>query len=279
MNDEEDIAIDQEDIIEQEPIPAEKEAPDQDIEKEAALMGWQPKEQFRGNPEEWADAETYVKRGREIMPILRKNNERLIAKVMELDKARMEDRRTFEELHKFQQDALERERAATLAALRATRREAIEQADGEAFERAEQQIREVEAYKPPAAPAPAPPLVDPNFAEWHEKNDWYTRDKALTALADSLIDVVASEGFEPRSPEFLEEIGRRVRQSAPAKFTNPNRARPAAVDPPAPRQRKPAGKSYDDLPQEAKELCDRFVNSGAIKGYTREMYVRDYKWS
>lgn len=248
-----------------------------EIEKEAALMGHVPKDQFRGDPEEFVDAETFLRRGREIMPILRKNNERLTGKVLELERARIEDRKTFEEFRKFQETALENQRAAALEQLRAARKEAIANADGDAFEHAEEQIKKVEAYKPPVREQQ--PELNPEFVRWMDENSWYTKDKALTAVADSLVDVVTEEGqYRPGTPEFLDEIGRRVRATAPSKFTNPARARPANVDAPAPRARKPNGRTYDDLPQEAKELCDRFVNTGTIKGYTRDMYVRDYQW-
>ena len=45
---------------------------------EAESQGWVPKERYRGNEADWVDANTFVKRGREILPILRKNNENLV---------------------------------------------------------------------------------------------------------------------------------------------------------------------------------------------------------
>src|SRR3990167_3011505 len=48
---------------------------------EATGMGWSPKESWRGDPEKWIDAETFVARGREVLPILRANNKQLQAKV------------------------------------------------------------------------------------------------------------------------------------------------------------------------------------------------------
>jgi hypothetical protein len=34
-------------------------------------MGWTAKEKFRGDPERWVDAATFVKNGEESLPILR----------------------------------------------------------------------------------------------------------------------------------------------------------------------------------------------------------------
>ena len=276
MSDEKIVVDDPEFIDENEAKPDDQERLAQ-IEKEAALLGHVPKEQFRGDPEDFVDAETFLRRGREIMPILRKNNERLTNKVLELEQTLVRDRGTFEEFRKFQEAALEKQKADTLEQLRTARKEAIAMADGDAFELADERIKQVEAYKPPPREQEPPPL-NPEFVKWLEDNSWYTKDKALMAVADSLIDVVSEEGLVPGSTQFLDEIARRVRTISPAKFNNPARLKPANVDAPAPRARKPNGRGYDELPQEAKEMCDRFVNAGTIKGYTRDMYVRDYQW-
>src|SRR5574337_2116397 len=43
-----------------------------EILSEAMEQGWVPQDKWTGRPEEWSDAETFVRRGREINPILRK---------------------------------------------------------------------------------------------------------------------------------------------------------------------------------------------------------------
>ena len=55
------------------------------IEQEALSQGWVPEERWTGKPEEWTDAETFVRRGREINPILRKSLERERAKTAKLE--------------------------------------------------------------------------------------------------------------------------------------------------------------------------------------------------
>jgi len=46
-------------------------------ETKAKAMGWSPKDEFRGDPDRWVDAETYVRRGEEFIPFLRANNKKL----------------------------------------------------------------------------------------------------------------------------------------------------------------------------------------------------------
>ena len=267
--------------IEQPVEPAEEQAENKagpsEIELEAARMGHIPLDQWRGDPEDWTDAEAFVKRGREIMPMLRKNNERLLSKLAEQERERIEDRKTFEEFRKFQEQALEKQKAEALAQLRAARKEAIATGDGEAFDQADERIRRIESVQEEKREAVQKPAANPIFEKWMERNDWFTKDPALRAVADSLVDVIRADGvYDVGTPEFLEEVTRRVRAVSPNKFQNPARQAAAAVESPAPRARKPGGKTYDDLPAEAKKLCDDFVK--VIPGYTREKYVLNYQW-
>ncbi len=55
------------------------------VEQEARALGWVPQEEFKGDAERWVDAEAFVDRGKHIMPILQKNNERLQAQLRERD--------------------------------------------------------------------------------------------------------------------------------------------------------------------------------------------------
>jgi hypothetical protein len=49
----------------------------QETEDKALRMGWVPKDQFKGAPEKWTDAETFIKRGEEFLPFLKANNRKL----------------------------------------------------------------------------------------------------------------------------------------------------------------------------------------------------------
>ena len=50
---------------------------EQTIEERASAMGWSPQENFKGDPERWVDAETYVKRGEEFIPFLQADKRKL----------------------------------------------------------------------------------------------------------------------------------------------------------------------------------------------------------
>jgi len=47
------------------------------IEERASHMGWKPQEEYKGDSENWTDAEAFVKKGEEELPILRANMRKL----------------------------------------------------------------------------------------------------------------------------------------------------------------------------------------------------------
>ena len=76
--------------------------------KEARMFGWVPREEFRGSDDEWVDADVFVKRGKEINPILRKNNETLLKKLEEKSKDIDRIKSSVEEFIKFLKESFER---------------------------------------------------------------------------------------------------------------------------------------------------------------------------
>ena len=73
--------------------------------------------------------------------------------------------------------------------------------------------------------------------------------------------------------EFLDEVTKRVKKLYPEKFMNSNRNRPSPVEgTTAPKSTK-MGKSFNDLPPEAKDACMKFEKQGLV---TREQYLKEY---
>ena len=92
--------------VDQQPDQQQEQAQiDPQIEKEARLFGWVPKEEFRGSETDWVDADVFVKRGKEINPILRKNNELLMKKLDEKAKEIDSIKASVEEFKKFRIEA------------------------------------------------------------------------------------------------------------------------------------------------------------------------------
>ena len=161
--------------------------------------------------------------------------------------------------------------------LQARQRQAVASGDVESFEAVSKEIDDLRAdavAQQPKAPAQPPR----EFTEWVESgNDWYTKDRAMNAAADAIGEDLKSMIPERGYRAWLDAVGMRIRQEFPHKFSNPARTAPtpvasAAVS--APRVSK--GKTYHDLPADAKAACDRFIKQGLIKD--RATYVKHYQW-
>lgn len=242
-----------------------------DFETEARREGWAPKEEWHGDPEKWIDAETYVKRGESILPIvnakLRKERERteeLAKTVAELK----EGNAAFLQFHEQTLEKAKKERETLIAELEAERKKAITEGDGEAFDRADKQLQE--ARRTPVDQ----PKVNPEIAAWKAENEWYEKDAALTAIADALSNVLARENPTLKGKAFLDKLTERVKQEVPHKFQNQRREQQITED----NTRKTAkkGRGFDDLPADAQAACMKFVKT--IPGYTKEKYLSAYDW-
>jgi hypothetical protein len=263
-----------------------------EILKEAESQGWVPKEKFRGNETDWVDADVFVKRGREILPILRKNNENLMRELNHTKEQLKEFREAAEEFKKFQKDSYERKVAeyeTRLAEIKASRAQAINDGDGqkvnaldEALDTVKEEIKEAkQAVKEAAKPVsdPVPSSIDPALQVWLDKNKWFGNDRRLTAIANGVGESLRLEQPTLKGQEFLDRLDEILKEEMPDKFggETKKKASGSPVESGAGRASRSGGssRSYDNLPPEAKAACDRFVKQ---KLMTKEQYVAEYDW-
>lgn len=254
------------------------------IEKEARLMGWVDKSEYRDG-EHWVDAPEFVKRGKEINPILRKNNETLLKKLAERDNEIAEVRKVAKEFEKFQKEAAEKkvsELQKELVELREKKKEAVSRSDGEAVVAIDEAIdvvkeQQVEAKKAPEPEPvkPAPVTLDPIVTEWMDDNKWFTSDDKYTRIADAIGKQLWDNHPELKGKAFFERLDEELQEVLPAKYKKQARTSPvegsstSTSRPTASRNRQ----TYENLPADAKEACDRFVKQ---KLMTKERYVEVY---
>ena len=267
----------------------ETTAPEVDYEAQAREQNWVPQEDFRGNKEDWIDAKTFVERGKQINPILRANNERLMR---ELDKTKhqMEELRTAtEEFKKFQKETYEKKAVAIeaeLASLREEKKRAISAGDGQktvdiddqidALKEEKAQAVEDAKEKPKAAEAPKP--QDPDLDKWVSDNAWYAQDTTMASVTNAEAEKVHRLYPELKGKAFLEQLDKNLDNI----FTAEKLGRKTRVKPRSPVEGNTGGKGppdsankdFDSLPADAKQAYTRFVKQG-IK-ITKEQYVSDY---
>src|SRR6267142_2184067 len=79
---------------EQQNTDTEETAPEE-VQRKARDLGWQPKEQWKGNPDNWVDAPEFVKRGETFVPFLQHERKKLKS---DLDQINQRFAQTQEEL-------------------------------------------------------------------------------------------------------------------------------------------------------------------------------------
>ena len=70
-----------------------------------------------------------------------------------------------------------------------------------------------------AQPQPQQPEVDPLAVEWSQKNEWFGKDRVMTAAALALDADLKEQGFDPSDPDFYNEIDSKLKENFPHKFT------------------------------------------------------------
>ena len=61
--------------------------------------------------------------------------------------------------------------------------------------------------------------VDPRVEDWAERNPWYGRDTAMTHAAWGIHrQLIQTEGFDPNSNEYYDELDNRLKQTFPQKL-------------------------------------------------------------
>lgn len=281
-----------------------------EIETRARSMGWSPKENWRGDQSNWIDAPEFVRRGEQVMPILRanlRNSESQIAALMKQNaettaqlKAATESIQVLTNLSTEQTRKAAKERRKELLIQQATARSEgnveLEVDLGEQISDLTTEIKtaEVQAKAAPAAkktetppPAVDDPTKDPEYVAWTKDNPWFGTDRKRTALATAVGEEIRSDpanaGLTGRA--FFDMVTREVNKIfTPARATSSKVEGGGGVASGGSQVRDAAtGKSYADLPQEAKDACERqakwVVGEGrAFKDLTawRKHYITTY---
>lgn len=234
-----------------------------DVEARARNLGWKPLDQFKGDEKDFIDASEFVRRGEEVLPIMKAANSKLEKQVQRLEK-------TLEKFaeHHSKTEARAYERA--LSDLEARQAEAVEANDHAAVKEI---TKEMVALEKEVAKPKADETDDGEeaFNDWKAENPWFDKDKGLRAAAIGIAEEIKNDFKDPVKQRA--EVVKRIKADFPEKFTNPRRTQAAAVEGVGAGP-KSTGKSYADLPAEAKKMCDEFVRD--IKGFSKEKYVKEY---
>lgn len=252
---------------------APQEPVQRDYEAEAKQHGWTPKDDFKGDPSRWVDAETFVERADQVMPLLRKQNEAL---KREMETLKKDVRRASEHFGK----AEERAYARALADLTAKQDAAAEDGDVETVRAVRKEIADLRADIP-AVPA-NDIAIEAKEAEidWRERNPWYDKGGLQRDYADLLVEKHMAKTKEMAPAEFFDFIGQEVLKRYPDAAKTETRRPVNPVD--GGGNRRPQGqKGWADMEPEERRvgqaMAQRWHKSGLLKH--PDDFLKSYDWS
>lgn len=266
---------------------------------EARALGWVPKEQWRGEGgAEWLDAKSFLDRGKTMLPILSATNRRMKEELAERDRRLSEIERQNRALSAtvaaIEADNVE-DAIATHAATKEELKAKIIQAsrDGDHEAVAEATAALVELGEPPkkpagngaeaARPGQVPPAVAQDLLGWFDRNPDYRIGTPRELVARGISDQMRAAGDTRVGSAFLDDVKAKTEAYVAEHFGTaaPGTSRVASGNGGQGRQTHSAtlGKTYSDLPPEARAACDKFerrlVGEGK-KFKTREAWQKNY---
>jgi hypothetical protein len=253
-----------------------------ETEEKARRVGWVPKEEFRGDPDRHVTAAEFLARSESLMPLLRRDNDKLHKRVQEMEgilrETRDAQKEFLEHAGRAEQRAYEKARAEWQAHAEA----AAANADQAGVRHA---INQMEALERPIKPQPRPaetrPAGNPIIQDWIDREErWFKTSHALNGYATDTFGELEREHPGMPVEEMLAETKRRTMEKFPEKFgINPRRDAPPAVGSPTGRSApavKANAKVFSNLPEDVKAQFPRAKKS--MPTLTEEEFASYYQW-
>ena len=273
----------------------------EEIEVKAKDLGWAPKEDFRGDPEKWIEAETYVRRGEELMPLLKATTRKQSEKISVLE-GKLNETTTLlaaatesiealkETTSKAALDKVREQRVELKEALTNARSEGDIDKELEIQERLQETTEAIKVAEKPVVKRVEPPpdptdfTKTPEWKEWVEANPWFGSDKRRTALSLGIADDLRSSGEKAVGKAFFDKVTEELNTMLGVKSPRESVSKVEGDS----RSSVGGGggngrKSYSDLPPEAKQACESASKRVVGKGRAfesmdawRKNYVAKY---
>ena len=108
-------------------------------------------------------------------------------------------------------------------------RQAIQQYEAQLSQRAQQVHAQQQAHPAPQQQQQQANEYDPLAVEWSQKpeNSWFNRDQIMTVAALTIDAQLKSEGYDSSTPEFYQEVDKRIKAEFPHKFSEVADSQPA----------------------------------------------------
>lgn len=251
-----------------------------DYEALARAQGWRPREDFKGDPSLFVDAETYYTRGITVWPIVKAENEALRAEIGRVRADAQEALRIAEKSREREVADLKVQHQEALLA----RRDAVKEADGEGFEAADKRAKElekeiVEASRPTKTNQPQP--LPPQYVAWlnQPEQQWLKDDPEALVIADAMAAMPRYNSLRGTNEGFWNAVAQDVKKKLKGnERSDLERPGPQGAGRGNGEVRTEAGKrSYGNLKPEFKNQCERqfkeFNPAGTLDSW-KERYIK-----
>lgn len=280
-----------------------------EVQARARTQGWRPQEEFKGDPNDWVDADTYLSRIDENAPVMRermktleRQNRTLTRELAAQRKETAEMREIMEEVRVWSSKSAENAYNDARERVQREMEEAFEAGDKErhakALKRAikldEERDTKSDAVDDDKGRKPAPkkpaaaPQVDPDIEDWVSAPEqaWFRSSQEMGQWAQAQYSIQQRKlGAEATTVEILDAVRKRATQVYPEMFENerPRGGKQQVLDPSERNGGGGGGKKktptkIDDLPSEdraeARKVFDRFKRG--MPEYKEEDYVAEY---
>ena len=228
--------------VEAAPEPEKKDIPELDgietkgAEKRIRQLVQQKKEQAellaRAEAEKQALIQQLTERDKYTVEASKSNtdtNEKLLQQQIEMAKKAYLDAYDLGEKEKMlEAQELINKGQVDLATL-SQQRQAIEQYEAQLSQREQQVQAQQQAQPAPQQRQQQANEYDPLAVEWSQKpeNSWFNRDQIMTVAALTIDAQLKSEGYDSSTPEFYQEVDKRIRAEFPHKFSEVADSQPA----------------------------------------------------
>lgn len=268
---------------------------------EAAAMGWADKDKWRGDQKDWVDAKAFLERGRSIMPMLQKNNERLVGKLSDLEGrlgaaegALRAANATIKALEESQAEDVKAQVEGARAELRDELEDAMKDGDHALAAKLTDKLTQLNDANREAGgkeekggddgSRPARIELPPDIIAWYEQNPDYRIKPRIVALSNAIAVELRQAGNRTIGPAFLDKVKEEVEKelsggSGKGGFSKVEGAGGSSHRAPV----EGAAKTYADLPIDAKAACDSMSKRlvGANRAHKdidswRKSYVKQY---
>lgn len=246
----------------------ESETPEvNEQEQVARSQGWRPKEEWTGDPNDWVDADEFNRR-KPFFDAIHKVNQK---------NKRLEEQLTALQEHHNKVRQIERENARK--ELMEERRAAAKENDLEAVVAVDERLAELDK----TSTAPVVPTRHPALDAFAARNTWYDEDEDLQAYANGIGATIEKKNPTLTTEEVLEMVEKKVKERFPDKFQTQTKSTVSSVSPSRPGPSGPGGVkkkkiTYNDLPDEAKDVYNKLVKSprNPYGKMTPDQYLKEY---